>query len=143
MNGGGKLPHKRLKVKQVKPIDLVQYAGASGDFNPVHTVPEAAIKSGYPQPIAHGMYVMGLVSKALEAWYPEEKLAKFQVRFLSPTYSGEELIVTETKIEKTDSDNLHGTIEVTDAHQQVKLKGAFELKQQSISFRLQGKSSNI
>jgi acyl dehydratase len=124
----GKLSPKQLIGKHIQPIDLVQYAGASGDFNPVHTVPDAAQKNGHPQPIAHGMYVMGLVSKALEAWYPEGKLAKFQVRFLSPTYSGEELIVTETKIEKTESNDLHGTIEVTNAHQQVKLKGEFELK---------------
>jgi acyl dehydratase len=128
VNGGGKLFHKQYKVKHIQPIDLVQYAGASGDFNPVHTIPDAARKSGHPQPIAHGMYVMGLVSKALEEWYPKGKLAKFQVRFQSPTYPGEELIVTETKIEKTESDDLHGTIEVTDAQQQVKLRGAFELK---------------
>jgi acyl dehydratase len=128
LNGGGNLSHKQLKVKPIEPIELVQYSGVSGDFNPIHTIPEAAQKSGHPQPIAHGMYVMGLVSKALEEWYPEGKLAKFQVRFLSPTYSGEELIVTETKIEKTESDDLHGTIEVTDFHQQVKLKGTFELK---------------
>jgi acyl dehydratase len=128
LNGGGKLSYKQLKVKHIQPNDLVQYAGISGDFNPVHTVPDAAQKSGHPKPIAHGMYVMGLVSKALVEWYPEGKLVKFQVRFLSPTYSGEELIVTETKIEKTESDDLRGTIEVTDAYQQVKLKGAFELK---------------
>jgi acyl dehydratase len=128
LNGGGKLSHKHLKVKHIQPIDLVQYAGASGDFNPVHTIPAAALNSGHPQPIAHGMYVMGLVSKALEAWYPEGKLANLQVRFLSPAYAGEELIVTETKISKTESDDLHGTIEVTNAHQQVKLRGTFELQ---------------
>jgi acyl dehydratase len=128
LNGGGNLSLKQLNVKHIQPIELVQYSGVSGDFNPIHTVPEAAQKSGHPQPIAHGMYVMGLVSKALEAWYPEEKLAKFQVRFLSPTYSGEELIITEKMITKTESDVLQGSVEVTDAYQQVKLKGTFELK---------------
>jgi acyl dehydratase len=128
LNGGGKLSHKQFKVKHIQPIDLVEYAGASGDFNPVHTVPETAQKNGHPQPIAYGMYVMGLLSKALEAWYPEEKLANLHVRFLSPAYSGEELIVTETTIAKTESDDFHGTIEVSNAHQQVKLKGSFEIK---------------
>jgi acyl dehydratase len=128
LNGGGKLSHKQLKVKHIHPIDLVQYAGASGDFNPVHTISAAAQKNGHPQPIAHGMYVMGLVSKSLEVWYPEGKLANLQVRFLSPTYAEEEIIVTETKIAKTESDDLHGTIEVTNAHQQVKLRGTFELQ---------------
>lgn len=118
---------KQLKVKHIQPVDLVKYAGASGDFNPVHTVPDAAQKSGFPQPIAQGMFVMGLVSNALEAWYPKEELVKFHVRFLSPTYSGDELTVTETMITKTESDFLQGTIVVTDAHQQVKLKGTFEL----------------
>lgn len=122
------MPHKQYKVNHIQPIDLVQYAGASGDFNPVHTILDAARKSGHPQPIAHGMYIMGLVSKALEEWYPEGKLLTFQVRFLSPTYSGEELIVIETMVTKTDSDDLHGSIEVTNAHQQVKLRGTFELR---------------
>jgi acyl dehydratase len=128
LNGGGKLSHKQLKVKQIQPIELVQYSGVSGDFNPIHTVPEAAQNSGHPQLIAHGMYVMGLVSKALEEWYPEGKLAKFQVRFLSPTYSGEELIITEKMITKIESDVLQGVVEVTDTYQQVKLKGTFEFK---------------
>ncbi|MFS0777140.1 MaoC/PaaZ C-terminal domain-containing protein [Neobacillus sp. 3P2-tot-E-2] len=122
------MSNKQYKVKHIQPIDLVQYAGASGDLNPVHTIPDAARKSGHPQPIAHGMYVMGLVSKALEEWYPERKLLTFQVRFLSPTYSGEELIVTETMVTKTESDDLHGSIEFTNTHQQIKLKGTFELR---------------
>jgi acyl dehydratase len=128
LNGGGNLSHKQIIVKPIQPIELVQYSGVSGDFNPIHTVPEAAQKSGHPQPIAHGMYVMGLVSKAIEGWYPEGKLAKFQVRFLSPAYTGEEMLITEKMITKTESGVLQGTIEVTNAHKQVKLKGSFELK---------------
>jgi acyl dehydratase len=93
----------------------------------VHTVLEAAKKRGHPQPIAHGMYVMVLVSNALEAWYPKQKIAKFHVRFLSPTYALDELTITETMTTTTDTGVLQGTIEVTNGHQQVKLKGTFSL----------------
>ena len=81
LKGGKTLTNKQLTVKQVQAIDFVKYSGVSGDFNPVHTVPEIAQKNGHPQPLAHGMYIMGLATKALEEWYPKHHLMKFEVRF--------------------------------------------------------------
>jgi len=48
--------------------DLVRYAGASGDFNPIHWSERVATSVGLPGVIAHGMYTMALAARALDAW---------------------------------------------------------------------------
>ena len=53
-----------LKVGPIQHMDLVRYAGASGDFNPIHTNPEFAKKVGLGGTIVHGMYVMALTRTA-------------------------------------------------------------------------------
>lgn len=53
-----KKPGDRLESITLLPVsrlDLIKYAGASGDFNPIHTIDEAAEKAGLPGMIAHGM----------------------------------------------------------------------------------------
>ncbi|MEH7249056.1 MaoC family dehydratase [Neobacillus niacini] len=122
------MTNKQLNIKQVQAIDFVKYSGVSGDFNPVHTVPEIAQKNGHSKPIAHGMYIMGLATKALEEWYPKHHLVKFEVRFLSPTYTGDTLIITEKSNSEITVGFIQGILEVTDSQRQVKLKGNFELK---------------
>lgn len=48
--------------------DLIRYAGASGDFNPIHWSESTAQSVGLPNVIAHGMYTLALVSEAISAW---------------------------------------------------------------------------
>ncbi|MBD8870754.1 MaoC/PaaZ C-terminal domain-containing protein [Nocardioides donggukensis] len=48
--------------------DLVRYAGASGDFNPIHWSDRVATSVGLPGVIAHGMYTMALAARAVDAW---------------------------------------------------------------------------
>ena len=48
--------------------DLVQYAGASGDYNPMHTDEVAAQAAGLPSVFGHGMFSMGLLGRALTDW---------------------------------------------------------------------------
>ncbi|MEH7115206.1 MaoC family dehydratase [Neobacillus niacini] len=122
------MTNKQLNINQVQAIDFVKYSGVSGDFNPVHTVPEVAQKNGHSQPIAHGMYIMGLATKALEEWYSKHHLLKFEVRFLSPTYAGDMLTITEKSNTEIKVGYFQGIIEVTDSQKQVKLKGNYELK---------------
>jgi acyl dehydratase len=52
----------------VTRADLVRYAGASGDFNPIHWSDRIATAVGLPGVIAHGMFTMGLASRAVAAW---------------------------------------------------------------------------
>ena len=53
---------------RVTRADLVRYAGASGDFNPIHWSDRTARAVGLPGVIAHGMFTMALAGRALDAW---------------------------------------------------------------------------
>lgn len=62
--------------------DIVRYAGASGDFNPIHYDQERALSLGLPGVIAHGMLSMGVLARVLgEAAPPGSQLERYGVRF--------------------------------------------------------------
>lgn len=74
---------------------IVQYAGASGDFNPLHTdEPYAREAAGYAGVFAHGMLTMGLVGRAVTDWVGEERLLTFGVRFTAQVWPGDTLVAT-------------------------------------------------
>ncbi|WP_029268687.1 MaoC/PaaZ C-terminal domain-containing protein, partial [Virgibacillus alimentarius] len=58
-----------ITLQPVSRLDLIKYAGASGDFNPIHTIDAAAEKAGLPGIIAHGMWTMGNLSKLFTPYY--------------------------------------------------------------------------
>ena len=64
---------------------LVRYAGASGDFNPLHHDQTFVKMIGMKNVIAHGMLIMGIAGEAITAWIGNKYLRKFNVRFLSMT----------------------------------------------------------
>jgi acyl dehydratase len=74
--------------EQVFPVtraDLVRYAGASGDFNPIHWNERVATEVGLPGVIAHGMFIMALAGRAVTAWTGDPgALVEYQVRFGRP-----------------------------------------------------------
>lgn len=102
---------------------LVKYAGASGDFNPIHTVVPVAKQAGFDDVIAHGMLVMGFAGQALAEWFPRKDLRSFTVRFTRKTVPGERLTVFGTLNEE----NGHGEITVCNEAGEQKLKGNFEI----------------
>ena len=61
--------------------DLVKYAGASGDFNPMHTDEVAAKEAGLPSVFGHGMFSMGLLGRAVTDWAGAGNLKVYGVRF--------------------------------------------------------------
>ena len=71
--------------------DLVAYAGASGDMNPMHTDEVAAKSSGLPSVFGHGMFSMGLLARALTDWAGVGNLTEYRVRFTKQTWPGEVL----------------------------------------------------
>jgi len=89
-----------LVKKPVEKIQLVKYSGASGDFNPLHTVPEVGEAVGIGQ-IAHGMLIMGFVGQAITDWMPKKCLKKFSVRFAGMTRPGDVVTVTGRVREKS------------------------------------------
>lgn len=65
--------------------DLVRYAGASGDFNPIHWSDRIAMSVGLPGVLAHGMYTMALAGRAVDSWLPDDqRVVEFAVRFTKP-----------------------------------------------------------
>lgn len=71
--------------------DLVKYAGASGDFNPMHTDEVAAKEAGLPSVFGHGMFSMGLLGRAVTDWAGPGNLKVYGVRFTKQTWPGETL----------------------------------------------------
>ena len=85
--------------------DLVMYAGASGDFNPMHTDEVSAQKAGLPSVFGHGMFTMGLLGKALTDFIGVGNLKNYKVRFTKQTWPGETL---STKIRVAKKYEEHG-----------------------------------
>src|SRR5437660_11411673 len=71
----------RLVKAPVTHLQLVRYAGASGDFNPLHTDPKFGEMMGTGGIIAHGMLIMGFVGQMLSDYVGPTALSKFCVRF--------------------------------------------------------------
>ncbi|MCB1145686.1 MAG: MaoC family dehydratase [Leptospiraceae bacterium] len=88
-----------LTVGPVKHMDLVRYAGASGDFNPIHTDPEFAKNVGLPGTIAHGMYVMAILGRMCSNWAHPAQIKNYNVKFKGMTMPGDK-IVCSGKIKK-------------------------------------------
>ncbi|WP_236408435.1 MaoC/PaaZ C-terminal domain-containing protein [Microaerobacter geothermalis] len=119
-----------LNKPAITHTQLVRYAGASGDFNPIHTVVPIGEKAGLGGVIAHGMLIMGFAGQALTQWFSRQDLRSFRVRFAAITRPGEVLTV-EGKIdgetEKDGEARLIGQLFVKNESGEVKLKGQFEV----------------
>lgn len=79
---GDELPGIEVRVRRG---DLVRYAGASGDFNPIHWSQRVAVENGLTDVIAHGMLTMGHASRVLTGWVADPaRIIEFGVRFANP-----------------------------------------------------------
>ena len=72
------------QVFTVTRADLVRYAGASGDHNPIHQDEAVATSVGLPGVIAHGMYTMALAARAVQTWFPDAEVVSFGCKFTNP-----------------------------------------------------------
>jgi acyl dehydratase len=92
VNVGDAIPE--LKKEPITDVQLVKYAGASGDFNPIHTVHHYAEKAGLGGVIAHGMLSMGFAGQHLTRWIGEAgALKRLKVRFAAMTRPGDVIIL--------------------------------------------------
>ena len=64
--------------------DLVRYATASGDHNPIHQDEDVARSVGLPGVIAHGMYTMALAARAVTEWFPGAEVVSLGCKFTNP-----------------------------------------------------------
>ena len=81
MNPGDSLPAKTFTITRA---DLVAYAEASGDHNPIHQDEYVARSVGLPGVIAHGMYTLALVGRAVAEWAGGAEVVDLGAKFTSP-----------------------------------------------------------
>ncbi len=123
-------PIPELVTGPITEVQLVKYAGASGDFNPIHTVHRIAEEARLGGVIAHGMLIMGFAARAVTRWVPDRCLRRFKVRFRGITRPGDVITVSGKVTEKgTGEDPCSVTCEVTAKNQEdeTKLVGSVEL----------------
>ena len=97
--GEQKLSYDAVNVGDEAPVithkltrtDLVKYAGASGDFNPMHHDEMAAQAAGQPSVFGHGMFSMGMLGSALTDYVGVGNVVRYQVRFARQTWPDEVL----------------------------------------------------
>jgi acyl dehydratase len=97
--------HEMVVVDNLTRTQIVQYAGASGDYNPLHTDEVFATRvAGYPSVFAHGMLTMGMTGRMLTEFVGDGRLLTYGGRFTSQVWPGDTLTAaaTVTSIEEVD-----------------------------------------
>ena len=84
----GERPAHRI-LGPLTQTDIVRFAGAGGDFNPLHHDPAAAAAAGFERPIAMGQLTAGLLAGWLTDWCGVENLRSYEVRFIAPFMIGD------------------------------------------------------
>ncbi|WP_434741744.1 MaoC family dehydratase [Micromonospora sp. SH-82] len=88
-----------VRTYRVTRADLVRYAGASGDFNPIHWNDRVATTVGLPGVIAHGMFTMALVGRAVAEWAgAPDAVVEYGVRFARPVVVPDDEEGTEIEV---------------------------------------------
>ncbi|WP_436698907.1 MaoC/PaaZ C-terminal domain-containing protein [Nocardioides sp. BYT-33-1] len=102
---------------EVTRADLVAYAAASGDHNPIHQDEEVAIAVGLPGVIAHGMYTLALVGRAVGEWTGHAEVVELGAKFVAPVVvpasGAARVTVAGTVGERNDDGLLALTLQIT------------------------------
>lgn len=113
-----------VTLNPVTRLDLIKYAGVSGDFNPIHTIDAEAKNAGLPGIIAHGMWTMGNLSKLFTPYYGEGFIKEFKIRFAGMVFLNDvltlkadlvdekdmELIFNVTAVNQNNKETVRGTV---------------------------------
>ncbi len=112
----------------VRRADLVRYAGAAGDFNPIHWNDRVACEVGLPGVVAHGMYTLALASRALMSWVPDPSdVQTFGARFTRPLVVPDDedgaRVEVSGVVRSLDAESGSATLELTVTHEGQKVLG--------------------
>jgi acyl dehydratase len=111
--------HEAVVVDGLTRTQIVQYAGASGDFNPIHTDEVFATQvAGYPSVFAHGMLTMGMTGRMLTDLVGDGRLTRFGGRFTAQVWPGDTLTTTAavSGVDERDGERF-ATFDVSTANQ--------------------------
>ena len=89
---GSKAPERR--VGPITRTQIVRYAGAGGDFNPIHHDETFAQKAGFPSVFAHGLLTAGILSGFASDWLGLTALRKYSVRYVAQVWPGDTLVLS-------------------------------------------------
>ncbi len=111
---GQELPSRNFKITR---DSLVRYAGASGDFNPIHYRDDFAQAVGLPGVLAHGMLTMGLAVQTVVDFVGDSgKILDYQVRFTKPVLVDAKagaMVSVSAKVIEIDEDSKTARIDLT------------------------------
>jgi acyl dehydratase len=115
-------------VEDLKRTQIVQYAGASGDYNPLHSDELFTTKvAGYPTVFAHGMLTMGMTGRMLTNYVGDGRLTKYGVRFTNQVWPGDTLHATAT-VEEVANGTVKLKVETTNQNGVTVLSGYAEAR---------------
>ena len=120
-----------LTKEPITQVQLIKYAGASGDFNQIHTVPEYAKAAGLDRTITHGMLIMGILGQMLSSWASLKSIKKYSVSFKAMSKPGD--VLTAKGVVKRKYENEHGKfadckLTVEDQNGEIKVGGKATVK---------------
>ncbi|TKJ95997.1 acyl dehydratase [Plantibacter flavus] len=110
---------------------LVRYAGASGDFNPIHYRDDVAASVGLPGVLAHGMLTMGIAAQPVVDWIGDPgRVLEYQVRFTRPVVvdpeTGADLQIV-AKVGKVDEEARTARVDLTVTYAEQTVLGKAQL----------------
>jgi peroxisomal enoyl-CoA hydratase 2 len=97
-----------LVVESISRTHFVRYAGASGDFNPMHHDDTIATQVGNPSVFGHGMLTAGLMARVVKDWLGPESIRTINVRFAKQVWPGETLTFSATVTGREPGENTEG-----------------------------------
>lgn len=110
------------ELPPVTRLELIKYAGASGDFNPIHTIDEDAKNAGLPGVIAHGMWTMGQFTSLFTPYYEEGFVQTYRIRFKGMVFI-DDRVTLRAKVKRRDVDSIRFTTEAIKQDGTTVLKG--------------------
>lgn len=121
---------EEVTLEPVTRLDLIKYAGTSGDFNPIHTIDEEAAKAGLPGIIAHGMWTMGNLAKLFTPYYEEGFIQDFTVRFTGMVFLND-VLTLRAEVEEKSEQSIVFNVSAINQNGKTVIKG-------KVKFRLYG-----
>ena len=115
-------------VEKLTRTDLVRYAGASGDFNPIHHDEEFAKLAGNPTVFGHGMLTAGFLAKCLTDAVGVENLRRYKVRFANRVWPGDRITCSGKVTKKYEADGerrIDGEVTATRQTGETAITGTF------------------
>ena len=113
---------EKVMIEKVDRAMFVRYAGASGDFNPIHWNEDFAKSAGYPGVFAQGMFTAGVLATFLTDWVGEDNVRRFRTRFVGQVWPNE-TITCKASVTSVDGSSAEISLLVTNEKGEKKIDG--------------------